>query len=105
MLGGEGGCEQWEVLGPGTGMLCGFQGHVQWVWGMEGCKEKEHEKRIPPPEDRQSLLHPTALSFYSLAPAPGLYDIEAPGQSQSSPFAVTMGSPRQFVDESTFTPV
>lgn len=43
-----------------------------------------------------------ALSFYSLALAPGLYDSEVFSQSQSSPFAVTVDSPRQFVEESTF---
>lgn len=35
-------------------------------------------------EDWQSPLHPTASSFYSLAPAPGLYDIKALGQSRCS---------------------
>lgn len=45
MLGGEGGCEQWEVLGPGTGMLCGFQGHVQWVWGRKAAKGKSTRRR------------------------------------------------------------
>ena len=43
-----------------------------------------------------------ALSFYSLALAPGLYDSEVFSQSQLSPFAVTVDSPRQFVEESTF---
>ena len=53
-------------------------------------------------EDWLSPLRPMALSFYSLALTPGLYDIEVFSQSQRSPFTVTVDSPRQFVEESTF---
>lgn len=45
---------------------------------------------------------PTAIFFYSLAPAAGLYDIKVFSQSQRSPCPDTMDPPRQFVEESTF---